>query len=477
MKNPLLIGSGVALLALGTAPYFISNDVESKFNQTIEYINSNAAYSADVATYEKGWFSTHAEVDIGLDLQAIMAAQGEPIDPNIELDNYSVRVHYDVHHGLFYFGENAGVGLAQFSVTAPADSLRQLLSWDENAPIYQIQGTIGLLGALNYEDQITSFTFKDEDSDSTFTFSGYQGKAISLGGTTQYEGNAESFTGISSEFGLDVEKVAVSLNWNGDFIAAISGGLFDSKAIFSIADIRFSAESLGEEQIALNELVFDVITKIDEVKNNANIEVIYSLKSLNAKGYNASDLSLGIAVNNLDMDFMRAYQTFANETIFTQPELLESEMQAFVSANLLPLLSASPELNITQLTGTIPEGSFEGTLNTKLVDISSLPDNLANPTFWVSHALADAKLSADEGIVKLAATSYVKSQLRASPQGQELSDEEISEIAVQQSSNVLAMFTQQGFITADEGKYNTELSLENGKAQINGTEIPLPFGE
>jgi uncharacterized protein YdgA (DUF945 family) len=41
---------------------------------------------------------------------------------------------------------------------------------------------------------------------------------------------------------------------------------------------------------------------------------------------------------------------------------------------------------------------------------------------------------------------------------------------------VISMFSQQGFIKQEGEKYVTQFALKEGKAQVNGTEIPLPIG-
>ena len=63
----------------------------------------------------------------------------------------------------------------------------------------------------------------------------------------------------------------------------------------------------------------------------------------------------------------------------------------------------------------------------------------------------------------------------ASPQAQDMTQEEVEAAAKQQVPMMLDVFTQQGFIKETEGGYETVVELKDGKANINGTPIPLPF--
>ena len=75
MNKPLLAGAGVTLVALGVAPYFIGTSVHENVNAAVNEINQQAVYSAEVLSYDKGWFSTTAEIKLAVDFQALINAQ------------------------------------------------------------------------------------------------------------------------------------------------------------------------------------------------------------------------------------------------------------------------------------------------------------------------------------------------------------------------------------------------------------------
>ena len=73
---------------------------------------------------------------------------------------------------------------------------------------------------------------------------------------------------------------------------------------------------------------------------------------------------------------------------------------------VLHLFSASPEVNITEISGITSHGQISGHLLTKLSGITSLPLDLGNPVFWLSKETIDATLSLGEELVILLADEF-----------------------------------------------------------------------
>ncbi|RUM28073.1 MAG: DUF945 domain-containing protein, partial [Alteromonas sp.] len=164
-----------------------------------------------------------------------------------------------------------------------------------------------------------------------------------------------------------------------------------------------------------------------------------------------------------------------NNSLLVPSEEVPAKMMEFVEANLLTQLKAEPEINITKLKATLPEGSFNAYANTKLVGIDALPGTLEDAAYWVTHLLADAQITADKALAQSMASGYMMGQLMATPHAQNMTAEEIQAAVEQQTPMMLSTFAQQGLIKETEKGYETKLELKDGKASVNGTPIPLPF--
>lgn len=474
MNKPLLAGAGITLVALGVAPYFVGNNVESNLNTAVDEINELAIYSAEVLSYQKGWFSTTAEVKLAIDFEALSNAQSlDSADMPLN-ENPSVVATLVAHHGPVYFGDGIGLGRVHYTVSVDGDELRDYVQWDGQLPIYHNEGVVGLFGSVSYSDAIPALSASSEDDSFTVLFSGYTGEAVPDGDNTLYTSSGESLSMSADEFSMELSNLSMDMSYKGSFVEAFRGDLFESEFKALIERIKVTGIEANETvELANVALVTD--TKIDESTNTANIYVEYAIEKIVGPELEATDMALGLAINNLDIDFIKAYQEFSNSSLLIPSEEVPAKMMEFVEANLLSQLKAEPELNITKLKATVPEGSFTAHANTKLVGIDALPGTLEDVAYWVTHLLADAQITADKAFAQSMASGYMMGQLLATPQAQNMTEEELQAAVEQQTPMMLSTFAQQGLIKETEAGYETKLELKEGKATVNGTPIPLPF--
>jgi len=360
-------------------------------------------------------------------------------------------------------------------MSVEGENLPEQLSWDKSLPFYAIRGLVSLAGTHTYKDELTAFVLKDDSSVGELTFTGYSGASSVNGGLVNYQGGAEGLTFSSPEFEIDLQNLTVSMDWNGDFVAALAGELYESIANMSVDKINVSGVQL-EEDIVVEHLKMDTSTELDEAQKHTNMMLSYSIDALKVPDYQASDIKLSIEAKNLETEFLKAYQAFSNEAVGMTEEQQAQRLQSLMDNQLLPFLAASPELNITALSAKLQEGGINAHINSKLEGITALPDALENPRAWLEYVLADAKVTADEAVTKMLIANYVKSQLMQNPQAMNMTPEELDNIVTQQVSGVLASFTEQGFITLEGAQYQAEASLKKGIALLNGNQIPLGGG-
>ena len=474
MNKPLLTGASVTLVALGVTPYFIGTSVHENVNAAVSEINQQAVYSAEVLSYDKGWFSTTAEIKLAVDFQALINAQNvDPADIPME-ENPGVTATLVAHHGPVYFGDGLGLGRVHYTVSIDGDELREYVQWDGQQPIYRHEGVVGLFGGLNYTDVIPALSATSEEEGFTLLFSGYAGEAEPDGDHTLYTSSGESLSISADEFSMEMKNLSMDLSYEGNLLAAVKGDVFESEVKALVESIKITGVSVGET-VQMENIALITDTDVNESTNTANIYVEYAIDNLVGPEFEATDMVLGVAINNLDIQFIKAYQDFSNTSLLTPAEEVPAKMMEFIEANLLSQLKAEPELNITKLKATLPEGSFNAHANTKLVGINALPSTMEDVAYWVTHLLADAQITADKAFAQNMASGYMMSQLMATPQAQNMTPEELQAAVEQQTPMMLSTFAQQGLIKETEKGYETKLTLKNGEASVNGTPIPLPF--
>jgi uncharacterized protein YdgA (DUF945 family) len=468
LKKIILSSATLTLAALLIAPKFIGDNIHSQLDEVVIALNDHPIYGAEVISYQQGWFRSEGEIALSLNANDVLAAQqGAPLT---QVENPTVIATFRVNHGPLYVGDAVGVGRAHFTVDIPGDAFREHLQWDTATSFYHNEGTIGLFGGLSYEDGLPSFSAEIEE-EVAISFSGYQGTARSEGDAIRYEGSTSTLSMQLEEGSITLSNFAVNMTAYGDIMATINGDIFESDAQLAIDTLTVE----GEESVVLNNMTISSTSTLSDDETLANVNLDYAVASLIADDFSANDLNIGIAANNLDTDFIKAYQKFNNETLSTSVVELPGKVEELVKNHLLQFLTASPEFNITSLSGRFPEGALDAHLNSKIVNVDALPAALDDTSFWLQHVAADSRIKADKAVAQWMVSSYVTSQLMATPQAQGLSPEDLNAVVAQQVPMVLQTFVQQGILVENGDSYEAELVLKEGNASVNGATVPIPL--
>ena len=105
----------------------------------------------------------------------------------------------------------------------------------------------------------------------------------------------------------------------------------------------------------------------------------------------------------------------ASQDASANPLELE-QMAEVLKSSLLPQLQASPEFNITEMSGSVGNGSFSGKMLMKITDVDSMPDVLEDSEFWVSKAGVDSAITLDKAMALWVGEKMLVSQLQGDPQ-------------------------------------------------------------
>lgn len=474
MKKPILIGAIAGAAVVAGAPVVIGSKLQSQIEEAVTTLNENPVYTAKVVEYNKGFLSSTALVEVGIDLNAVSSDPAAPQD--LPDDVLKGVFTLDAAHGFVFSGEHSGLGLASWVSELNDEALRELLQWSEDQPLYRSQGVMTLTGDLVFEDSIAAFTIDDHDGfePMSIVFEGYEGKGISENGVMSYSGAIKPFKFEGAGSRAKMSEIALDMTMNGDFMEAISGAIIDSSFSMTMSEMLLAEE--GEDFLSATGIQVTGSNVLNEQKTTANMQLEYQLDSLTLEGYVTRDIGVDVAMNNLNTDAIRAYQNFANKVSGLTPDVLAQEMQALVQTNMLVFLKDEPEMNITRLEATFPEGKVEGRFDSKIVGVTELPAMMEDPAFWLQHLIANAEISMDKALAEVAASKYMLGQLHQNPQTAEMSEEELVQLAEQQSPMMLDMFTQQGLLKLEGERYQSSFSLKDGAAELNGAPMPLPIG-
>jgi uncharacterized protein YdgA (DUF945 family) len=469
MKKIIIAVAAIAAVGL-VGPKFTGSAINQEVDNLVANINKMPGYQASLKNRETSWFSSYAVITIGLD-PAIFADIGLEL-PEMEMfRNLNGELNFTAQHGPFLTLNGLGFGLSAWKIQTSEISLREVLSYDENAIFYSMTGKVGLFGGVSFEDNIPAFSLISQDElPANSAFSGWNGSGTASSNSVSYSGEIESFVMSNDTISVEVKSVKADSLLNASWTSVLQGEFYDSVGSFTIAIVNVDMPALdAKADIEGFVMGLETIKSDDGALMDMNID--YGLKSIELSDFNASDLVIKTQLKNLEKAFFKAYQEAS-----AKPLEMEQAMADIIKNQLLAQLQASPELNITEMSGKIADGNFSGKMLTKLVGIDSLPTSLEDPSFWISKALVDAKFTSDKPMAMWIGEQVVVSQIQADPSAAQMTKEEIEAMAAQQVEGIIGALSEQGMITVSaDGNYEMVFTMQDGQALLNGTVMPLPF--
>lgn len=466
-----IIASAVVLAAVIITPKYISTQVNQAVTNGVANLNDNPSYNATIKSQNFGWFNSSAVVEVSLDMSQMGAENSE--DAASIQDMLTFDVNVAASHGPVILGQDPGLGLVAWSINYAGEEAKKHLTWDQHIPLYEIKGKTGLTGSGHYSDNIPAFKAIENDEGDVVEFSGYAGGGEFDSAGYTYKSHSEKLMIDTQEFALELENIGIDASAKGNVMAALSGELFDSTAEIIMKKMTVQQKVLGDK-FDVMDMLFATETKVSDDGKLADVTMEYKVANVAGADFEASDLTLALALNKLSIDFFQAYQKMSQELDQSQPDVVQAQMMTFAQDNLMSFLSPSPELNITDFHGNLPQGKFVMTADSKVVNVDALPANLIDPGFWLSHLTVNANLEADQGVIEMIAAQQMQTQLMANPDVASMSPEEIQQIIVQQTPMMLQNLTQQGMLVKTEDGFKTRFTLADSQAKINETPIPLP---
>lgn len=266
--------------------------------------------------------------------------------------------------------------------------------------------------------------------------------------------------------------------------------------------------------------------KIDS-KESANncVDATLTMGVEQAKAADKSfDARLSFVFRKLDAESLRKFQD-AMDALNMQPPASEEEMEKKMAANYLNLaaglLKKSPEVELTEVKFTMPEGTFNG--KAKVVFTDPKGSIAENPLLLLNAVTAEAECTAQESLVRYIAAHALKnlpgagemvpgtpdSEIAESdespaevPESEEEESEETEPGAAvpdkapsrraepaqpglegtppgktlsvdEQVALTLDQLVKQDLIVKDGGNYKASASYRGGKVVLNGRTIPL----
>ena len=466
MKKLLPIGLGIVALGLLVAPKMIGTQLDNKLNEIAQSVNDMPGYQLNILNKDEAWFTSSATLELVLDLDAL--SQGQFLG-----EEWRIPFDFDAVHGPVLLADNASFGLVQWQLKAAGESLREHLSWPLDQAFYQMNAKLGFSSDFDYQDHITAFSGND-DIEGQFRFSGYEGKAEIKQGILEYHGKAARFEANNQSGELLVEDLTMQTQAEVALETLFDQMFYSGEGKLNLSSFTFQ-EPDGRQTAALKDIYMTSESKINDESDSVDLAVVYGIKSLQLDDFKGEDFKLGLQINNISQTFFKAYQAFAPSLVQASGAQSSAMTMSFLEENLLSLVLTEPEINITSLRASLPQGDFESYLNTRLTGVTALPSKLDDMGFWLSHTNVDGLIKGDKPVIEQAAKWFVMYQLQTNPQTLGMGQAQLEQIVNSQVPMLLQGIEYQGFIVKEEDQYSTKLSLKDKVLTVNAQTIPLPY--
>ncbi len=476
----MLIGV-VVLLAL---PPVVGGQAERRINASLANANeTTGAYMAvTLEDYEKGWFSSTGKLrfrltDAYIEANPLFQAQAPDGRPVADVFAEGLTQDIVVNHGPILLGDNTGLGIGEvISIWDGGDEpeLQALLAKTGNDFFLRSQMTIGLAGMGDLRLDAPAFTVRDVGNDIqeiVFAGAGASG-SIDLADTHVVltgQMNGFSVTGMDGE--AVIERLRVDLDVS--YPESDPYGLGTAEIVMD----RIVGISADQTAIDLKQAKIGYSSTKD-ADGKVDVDMTYAIGGVSGPGLDIADMQVTFAMNQLDPNALSTLQALSNEMMPAGTD--GADPLATMSAlndPIYDLLAGGMGMRFDPMRFTYDDQAFDARLDIQTKSGNLPPKNaftLDNPLIFLNLFAVDADLSLHKDLALLLAIPQVKQQLAAGiPEGTEIDDAQLEDMARSQAPMMLAAMVAQGFIRDEGTNYGVSANYDNGALTVNGKPISL----
>ncbi|WP_411360190.1 YdgA family protein [Pseudidiomarina salilacus] len=464
-KKGIAIGAVVVIGGLFASPYFIGSQAESNVREYVALFDQEQpGYSAEVVSFERGWFSSNAVIRVGLDLATLLS------DPTVK--PLATDIDLSIQHGPVLTDNGFSAGLAAWQTKVSGAGLEAYVKWDQQQPLYLQQGSVSLGGTATYQDYIPRLVSTDAIPELEFALSEYRGDGTYQTGSFAYQGNYEQLTmNIAAAYAVELNAMVIEATANADLRTMIAGDFYPMDMTFIIGQTQVSAAE--ELLFTMSQLTSDIALKVSEDESLAHVHMGYGAEQVVTGGVEVTAIRSHTEINNISKPFIDAYLDVIKDTMGEDdPEVLMQAMSNLVETHKEALLMAQPEFAISDMGFTMEQGTMNASMRMGLAELEQVPAQL-NEQFLIENMQATAHMDIAKPLAVWLAKTYVKTMLEANGQAAQMDAEQLEQMATQQAAMMLNSFATQGLLKSEGDTYVLDVELAKGLMNLNGQSMPL----
>jgi uncharacterized protein YdgA (DUF945 family) len=467
----LVIVIVVVIIALAGLPFVTGRVTEAAVRNRIATLNGDAPLVAELTAYERGWFTSTARVDVGLNpawLARALANWPFAVDA---LPSGRLPVLVEITHGPLAIGDSVHLGLASLVARADPDAaLAHALRDEFGMPyVFELRGHAGFGGSFEFDADMPPIDTGDGTREIDFSglvMSGeLDGRTVAATGRLELLSYRHPFAAVTLEgarldanYLLRPGDVAVGNGLLNIEALVVSSLLLGTEPLFSAHGVMLrNVASLDDDEATLS---FTLDYEADSVAAGADVEL--------------TETDLHVELANIDAAAYRDYRTIVERLSLT-PDGGEKLLVGELSPVLERVLAGGPTLAVNPLRFLHNGEPFAANLSID-TDPGRLPAgtlDLTEPAQWLAVAAVRADAEISKELARGLAARLLRTQISAGT-GTAIPPGELDMLADAQAGLVLTTLLGQGYLEDSGGDlYTTSLSLADSMLTVNGNPVPL----
>lgn len=466
----------LAVLILG-GYYGMGVLTEKTIRKNIEVIDQSNGLYAEIQKYNKGLFSSEAQIKWNLHIpeRVVKDENGQP--KTLPAQDFTMEMPLTIHHGPVIFTNKRvhfGLGYAEAVFPFPPQYNEQFnaqFTPDSVKPQLDLSIFVNYLNESTLNFQVPNFKLMAKDGTGNFEWLGMDSSTTMSSGMRKVEGKIK-LNGLNAT--KDDTKIMLSKVSSDYDLHETPAGLYLGDANFSLP--IFDVFVKDQKMFEILDLSIKSDSDIEQHLFNTHFNV--TVKSILANGQNYGPGDLEVALRNLDADVLAKINQQTTE-MQNGNDIQRQQAMLALLPELPKLFNKGAEFEISKLSLRIPQGQIEGNLFINLPKGEN-----ANPFEMMQKIQGKAKLQVPAEAVKAIMKQSVIQQIAKKPELQQTLTEQlqanqtaaqttqpaptVEQLAEMQATKQVNALQQSGLITVQGTDYVIEVSLDQGKFTING---------
>jgi uncharacterized protein YdgA (DUF945 family) len=465
MTRLAIAATVIVLLAVVVlaAPGIVGASTEARVRDRVAAIDASATASAEVTSFERGWFRSTARIELRFGLDDLQIGF-DGAETGLAAGILPIRV--DFAHGPIAVLGGVSLGWSRFiaRLDTEAPGVVELERTLGVPYIFEFRGRTRLLGGVAFDADTPPFELPLDDVLVTFSGATLDGSFADPALVANAHIAAVAFTSPTGTFAIEDLSANVDNELRSPYV-------MPGTATFSI------------ERVAINEAggavpVFEVAhfraastTGLDAAGELIDMRVDYDVDSVRFEQSAVTAAKVGMAMRNIDVAALEAYGGALEDAASTAGD--PGELLATVAPQIERALRAGPSLTLDPISFELDAEPFAGrvamsTNTARLPPLGAL--DLDNPLLVLGLFDTDAEVRLSKALGQRLSLLLARAQLAVDSS---LPPEQLEYMAEAQSGLLLTMLVAQGVLVDDGDGYASALNVTNGALMLNGYALPI----